>query len=522
MAGNVGGGDTSAAASVAIVGAGPVGLALALALARQGVRSVVVERNASTSEHSKAAAVHLRTREVFRQWGIENRFLEAGILRTRLKLHDAGSGDDSLISLDFGELESEADRPGMLFIEQSRTEALLLEAVRKSGMCDVRFGAEVVGIDPGDTAVVLKVRQDGEPRRLETAFVVGCDGAGSFVRDALGLPFEGSTYSLRPMLADVHVRDERDALPWPRARNSPDGLAFTFRLRPGLWRLIRLEARDAGTGAEVRPEALDRVVADLLGPGEVEVVWASRFRIHRRASPRFRVGRVLLAGDAAHVHSPAGGQGMNAGIQDAHNLAWKLAYALRGGDVDRLLDSYDAERREVVVQEVSRYTDFVTRSALQAPTFLRGAVFALWRAAIRIPRIRRTVLRRATMIDLDYSASPLIDAGLRAAGVRLPNPALHSPAGTIVRLYDLLPEGPVIIEVGGGGEDGPAGLPLENVIRIGPGDYLDKTGAIAGLIGGPRGWVLVRPDAHVAWATTDPEGIHDAVTRALGSESVGS
>jgi hypothetical protein len=268
--------------------------------------------------------------------------------------------------------------------------------------------------------------------------VVGCDGAGSFVRQSLGLPFEGKTYAVRPMLADVRFGDLRDALPWPRLRNTKGGLTFTFRLRPGLWRLVRIErGRPDGDDGVPEEEINDRVT-ELLGPGPVEIVWASRFHIHRRSSPRFREGRVLLAGDAAHLHSPAGGLGMNAGIQDAHNLAWKLAGVLGGGDMDRLLDSYDAERRAVVVESVSRYADFNTRTLLQAPAALREAAFFVWRLAMRVPPVRRAALRRATMIDLDYPASPILDLDERGAGTRLPNPPLRSPDGTEVRLYDLL------------------------------------------------------------------------------------
>ncbi len=401
-------------------------------------------------------------------------------------------------------------------LEQGYTEKLLLEAVQESGMCDVRFGAEVIELAPRADGARVTIQEGGKSRALDAEFVVGCDGASSFVRNALGLPFEGITYSIRPMLADVCVADERDALPWPRIRNTRSGLTFTLRLRRGLWRIVRLERGDPVKGDDVPEEELNDRVQEVLGPGPVKVVWASRFRIHRRSSPRFRVGRVLLAGDAAHVHSPIGGLGMNAGIQDAHNLAWKLAYALRGGDLERLLDSYDVERRAVVVETVSRYTDFNTRAVLQTPSVVREAVFFLWRLAFKIPRLRRMILRRATMIDLDYPASLLLDRRARSAGVRLPNPPLRSREGAEVRLYDLLPNGPVILNIGQD-RDLPGNLPVEEVIRIGPGGYLDPTGSLSGLLGGQHGWILVRPDAHITWARDELEGIDVAVKHALGA-----
>jgi 2-polyprenyl-6-methoxyphenol hydroxylase-like FAD-dependent oxidoreductase len=500
---------------VAIVGAGPVGLALALGLARHGVRSVLVEREEATSERSKAPGIHVRTREVFRQWGVEERFLEAGVLKRALTLHSPVPGRRPLASVDFSDLEVEAERPGLLILEQGHTERLLLEAVRESGLCEVCFATEAVGLQHGSDGATLKLRSPQERRSLDARFVVGCDGASSFVRDALGLPFEGITYSVRPMLADVRIEDDRDALPWPRTRNGRSGITTAIRLSAGLWRLIRLERGEPTQGEEVSDEEVSERIAEVLGEGPFEVEWASRFRIHRRSSPRFRVGRVLLAGDAAHVHSPVGGLGMNGGIHDAHNLAWKLAYALRGGDTDRLLDSYEVERRAVIVESVSRYTDLITRTFLDSPAFMREGAFALFRLLLRNRRLRRLNLRRTAMLDLDYPASPLLSKKERAAGVRLPNPLLRSPDGPEIRLYDLLPNAPVMLELREA-HDVRIDLSVEEVIRIGPGGYGDRSGLLRRLLGAEEGWMLVRPDAHVAWARQRLDGMDEAVRHALG------
>lgn len=502
-------------APVVIVGAGPVGLSLALGLARQGVRSIVLEKNTTTSELSKAPGIQLRTLEIFRQWGVEERFLEAGDLRSKLTLHDTTAPHHPLASLDFSELDTEANRPGILILDQSRTERLLLDAVRESGMCDVRFEAEAVGLSPGSDGASVTVRESGVEHSVDAEFVAGCDGASSFVRPELGLSFEGITYSVRPVLADVRIEDRRDALPWPLVRNGRGGLAFALRLRPGLWRIVRLEVGEATSEEDVPDEEVKLYARDLLGDGPTEIVWASRFRIHRRSSPQFRVGRVLLAGDAAHIHSPAGGQGMNAGIQDAHNLAWKLAYALGGGDVDRLLDSYDVERRAVVVGSVSRYTDFITRVFLQVPSSVRAAAFLLWRFAQAVPSLRGAGLRRMTMIDLDYPASPLLDPGERCAGLRLPNPMLSSPDGASVRLNDLLPNGPAILDVAEERAFSES-LPVAKVVRVGPGEHSEAAGLLRGLLGHRDGWILVRPDCHIAWARHSLYGMRDAVNHALG------
>lgn len=507
---------------VAIVGAGPVGLSLALGLARQGVRSVVVERKARTSERSKAPAIQQRTREVFRQWGVEDRFVAAGTLRTTLALHSAASAPRSLATFDYADLSEEAHRPGVLLLEQAETERLLLEAVRETGLCEVRFGAEAVGLQQGPEGAELAYRQDGAQHRLQAAFVAGCDGAGSFVRDALGLSFDGFTYSIRPMLADVRIDDERDALEWPRVCNGSGGLSAAIRLSGGLWRIIRLERGDPDKDDEVPEEEIGERVAETLGDGPFSTEWANRFRIHLRSAPRFCVGRVILAGDAAHVHSPVGALGMNAGIQDAHNLAWKLATALRGGEVERLLDSYDVERREAVVEGVSTYADVLTRVFLQVPSVVRGAVFLLLRLGLSVAPLRRSMLRRSTMIGFGYGKSPLLDRRDRAAGRRLPNPVLRGPDGNEVRLYDLAPYVPVALRIGKAGEAG-TGSSAVHVIRIGPGGFVDRSGMLRELLGGEDGWILVRPDLHVAWARRSrkhPETIGHALGASPGAAEI--
>ena len=504
------------AVSVAIVGAGPVGLALALGLARHGVRSVLLEKNAGTSTTSKAAGLHVRTREVLAHWEVEERFLERGVLEERLTMVSVKPNRPPLLHLDFSELAEEVDRPGLFLLEQSETEKLLLEAVRATGLCDVRFRSEVIGLEQDDSRVTLRVRQGVAEQRIEAEYVVGCDGAKSFVRGALGMPFDGFTYSLRPMLADVRVHDERDALPQPRVWTGRGGYAFAARLRPGLWRLVHVP-RGRPRDDEVSDEEVRERAHLLLGPGDVGVLWASRFRMHDRSAPRFRKGRVLLAGDAAHVHSPASGYGMNGGIQDAHNLAWKLAHALRGGDVERLLRSYEVERRAVVVEGTSRYTDRMTRLFIGAPPVVRDGAWLFLRMLMASPRLRRRGLRRFTMLDLSYPSSPLLDRRARAAGERLPNPMLRTPDGQRMRLYSLLPSAPLILEIAE--EEGPAvPIPIAR-LRIAPEHYRDPAGVLRRLLGDHDGWILVRPDATIAWARRDLEGFEDALSHALGWSS---
>jgi 2-polyprenyl-6-methoxyphenol hydroxylase-like FAD-dependent oxidoreductase len=507
-------GGSAQPAPVAIVGAGPVGLSLALGLARQGVPSVLLERHGSVSERSKAPAIHVRTREIFRLWRVEDRFVNAGFLAPSLTLHSVVPSEKPLYTIDFSGLVPEAERPGLLLLEQGETEKLLLQAVRETGLCDVRFGHEATGLEQQAGGVRLTVREAREEYVITAAYVVGCDGAGSFVRETLDLPFDGMTYSLHPMLADVRVDDDRNDLPWPRLWNGARQLAFAVRLPSGLWRLVAI-ARDAPTGeGEIAPEEVLACVRTLLGNGSAEIVWSSRFSIHKRSSPRFRVGRVLLAGDAAHVHSPAGGFGMNGGIHDAHNLAWKIAAVLAGGDEDRLLESYDIERRAVIVERVSRASNVLTRTVLDVPASVRRVAFFAFRMAMRVAPIRSRMLRRIAMLDLDYPASPLLDPRDRASGKRLPNPLLRAPDGTRVRLYHLLSDEATLLDVSQDRRS-PAILPLAT-LHIGQGGYADTSGLLRELLGGRDGWILVRPDAHIAWARHERGGMEEALARALG------
>jgi 2-polyprenyl-6-methoxyphenol hydroxylase-like FAD-dependent oxidoreductase len=499
---------------VVVVGAGPTGLAMALGLARHGVASVLLERQPTTSRASKAPAIHVRTREILRLWGVEDRFLAAGTLRRVITLHSTRPGAQPLATLDFSDLDDEAAAPGLLVLEQNETERLLLDAVRETGLCDVRFDTQATALAQTPDVVRLQCSGPQGEYRLETRYVIGCDGASSFVRGALGLPFDGMTYALAPVLADIVIDDARDTLPDPRAWTGSGGFAFVVRFRPGVWRLVHLR-QDEPEQEEVTAGEIADTVHRLMGPGPFRMLWGNRFRIHVRSSPSFRVGRVFLAGDAAHVHSPASGFGMNGGIHDAHNLGWKLARALDGHGDERLLDSYDVERRDVVVETTSRYADRLTRVFAQAPpTARRGAWLAL-RTMLRVPRLRRNALRRTAMLDLDYRNSPLLRSQDAAAGVRLPDPLLRAPDGRQVRLYDLLPADAVIIDVADGRKHA-ADLPTNQVIRVGTDGYADEAGVLRDLIGGSDGWILVRPDAHVAWARSGRDGMDAAVRWALG------
>lgn len=484
---------------VIIVGGGPTGLSLALGLARKSIPSVLLEKKDSTSDKSKAPGIHIRTREIFGMWGIEEEFLNRGYLKQKVDIFSPGK-NRVLLSLDFRELETEASGPGILVLEQGETEDILHKAVRRTDLCELRFNTEAVALKPGKENVSVTIRTEGDHlKEISAAYVVGCDGASSFVRHALDLPFEGITYSIEAILADVTINDSRDELPWPRFYNG-ESITLALRLKKSLWRIVRLETGKPNRDKDISKAEIAKRVHDVLGDGDFDLEWANPFRIHRRSSPRFRKGRVLLAGDAAHVHSPAGGQGMNSGIQDAHNLAWKLAAILEGKNEEDLLNSYEAERMQVVVEKVSRYTDLITRTFLQSPRLFRKVSFLFVKRMLNIRQLRKNFLRRTAMINAEYSDTGILPASNKAAGKRLPNVRLFGEDAT-VRIYNLMRYRPVLLEINKE-EEVKLPYPVE-ILKIGRDNYKDPSGLLLDFVNGRAGWILLRPDAHIAWAGTD-------------------
>lgn len=378
-----------------IVGAGPVGLALALGLARAGWRVLVLEKDPTTAEHSRAPAIWPGTQEILAGLGVIDRFLARGIALPEVALRNAESGRVAL-SLPIRELADETPFPQLLILPQSETERLLHEALGDEPTAEVLFGAEVVQAAQDDEGVDVTYRREGEERTVRAPFAVGCDGAHSRMREAIGASLEGGQYGVQAALADVVLADDRE-LPFPRY-SSRDGLAVAIRIGARLWRLI-LPYAPHETPLEARIErAVARLFPHAPSTGGYETVWQSEFRLHNRVSDRFARGRIALAGDAAHLNSPVGGEGMNAGIQDAAALIALLPRALDAGD-PVLLATYARERREAVREGVNPFTDRLTRVLL----FRRGRwVTPILLAANRILRIRplrRKLLRSLAMLD---------------------------------------------------------------------------------------------------------------------------
>lgn len=374
-------------ADVVIVGAGPAGLTAAITLVDAGVDVVVLDRLAAGANTSRAAVVHARTMEVLDQLGIASTLHDLGIEVPRFVLHD---GARPLARVGFSDLPTAF--PYTLMVGQETTEAVLLDRLYRAGGAVLR-PYEVTATIPGDDAVEVEFTDaTGVSGSIRAQYVIGADGMHSRVREAAGIGFTGSTYPESFVLADVRMQ-------WPAARDqvslhvSPAGVTVVAPLPDTEHNRFRIVA----TVAEAPEQpSLDQVqtLLDARCPGARvhEVLWSSRFRVHHQVADHYRAGRLLLAGDAAHVHSPAGGQGMNTGIQDAALLGALLVRVL-SGEPEALLDDYEQVRRPVALGVV-RFTDRMTRMATLRPRPARAVRNTVIRLATRIPAVRTALAFR--------------------------------------------------------------------------------------------------------------------------------
>ncbi|NXY98373.1 FAD-dependent monooxygenase [Streptomyces sp. BR123] len=373
---------------VAIVGAGPTGLALAVTLAEAGIDFVLLDRQAEGANTSRAGVVHARTLEVFDELdpsgALSAELVGRGIPVSRFRIRD---GARPVAAVSFDGLRGRTAYPYALMVPQYETEAVLLARLRALGG-EVHRPYEVTGVTQDSDGVTLTTA-DGQT--LRAAHAVGADGMHSTVRGAAGIPFTGASYAESFVLADVVM----EWSPGPREVSltfGPVGPTIVAPLPGGRYRVVSTVAEAAAPAA---PDlAYMQRLLDGLAPGQATVrdlAWSSRFRIHHRVADRYRAGRLLLAGDAAHVHSPAGGQGMNTGIQDAY----ALGRALAAGDVD----GYEAARRPVALRVVA-LTDRMTRFSTTRNPALRLVRNTGLRLVAGVPALNNRAA--AELAELNY------------------------------------------------------------------------------------------------------------------------
>ncbi len=478
---------------VVIAGAGPAGMMLAAELVLAGIDVLVVEpRDPQEYVGSRAGGLHSRTIEVLEQRGVADRVLEAGTPAQVVTF--AGT------PLDISDFPSR--HPYGLALWQDRFDAILRDWVGELGV-PIRRGSAVTGFEQDALGVDVALA-DGE--RLRCAFLVGCDGGRSTVRRAAGIDFPGWPASTSLLLAEV----EMDGDPEFGYRRDRYGVHALGPIDGGRVRVV-LREETVGTRSEVTLEDLRRVLIGARGTdyGLRSASWLSRFTDATRQAATYRSGRVLLAGDAAHIHFPVGGQGLNLGVQDAVNLGWKLAQVIRGVSPESLLDTYEAERHPVAAR-VLRTT--MAQTPLTRADDRLDALRDVIADLLTADEARRRMAGLMSGLDIRYD----LGDGHQLVGRRMPDLDLAT-AGGVVRMSALLHEArPVLVDLTGTARLGgwAERVRLVTASTDGPWDL-----PVIGAVPAPAA-VLVRPDGHVAWAgePADP-GLEAALTTWFGPDA---
>ena len=448
---------------VLVVGAGPTGLMLACELAMRGAAVRLLEERRDIPNITRAFGVHARTLELLDARGLADEIVQRG-----LPVTEVAPAPGAVLNLK----ELPSRYPMVLMAPQSLTERVLTARAGKLGV-DILYGAQVVGLEQDNDGVSVRLA-DGTTERA--GYVVGCDGAHSTVRRLLGIGFAGKQYQTHILLADVQLtQPPTDGL---SAATSPDGVVLLVPFGDGWFRAIawdrtreQVPLSEPVKLSEIR-DAFLRIGKTDFGMGEMR--WSSRFLSERRQAERYRVGRGFIAGDAAHVHSPLGAQGMNTGIQDAMNLGWKLAAAVGGTAPDWLLDSYQTERHAVganVLKLTDAFNQLVLGRSLLRRAFRRIAITIL----LNVGATKREMRNRLSGIGIHY---PRPHGAHRLTGQRMPD---IDCSGT--RLYELMRDGRFVVL-------------SRDQLDVGRRDVTVAVHADASL---PEA-VLVRPDGYVAWA----------------------
>jgi 2-polyprenyl-6-methoxyphenol hydroxylase-like FAD-dependent oxidoreductase len=457
---------------ILIVGAGPVGLFLANECARRGLRWRLVEAHASQSEHSKALAIFPRTLEILDMAGLVDPFLRVA---NRVASVAVVSRGRRLAQLRFAPQDSPYRFIAM--VPQNVSERLLVEHLAEIGG-RVEYETALVSADDRGTHVAATLERAGERLDVTAKFVVGCDGAHSTVRHLLKLPFSGGEYEDFFMLADIETND---ALPADELLLCPSefGPVAIFPMSATRRRIVAIVPRIEGDAPSLD---LVREILNQRAPAEIEaraLNWSSYFRVHHRRATRLRVGRFFIAGDAAHIHSPYGGQGMNTGLQDAWNLAWKLDLVLHGIGNEQLLDSYSAERIPVI-DHVIQTTHTLTK-VMSTPSHwaqrLRDVVIPMMS---HLAPFQHAFVERLSELGIAYRGSPIVEG----AGTRFFDESLRGGQGILRRFVLFCDE--TIDE------------PKKDAVR----QFVASSNDVVELRPGRHtGMTLVRPDGYVAYAS---------------------
>ena len=423
-----------------VVGAGPSGLAMASELVRHGCSCRIIDKDPSPSDKSKALGIHARTLELFYDLGILEEVLDKSLKLPAVNMHSEGR---TVARLSFAGIPS--PYPFAVSLQQSETERILTEHLSTQGLQPERQ-VELLGFTQVRDGIKAKLQHfGGQEEACRSRWIVGCDGAHSTVRHLLAIPFEGEAYENTWSLADLRVD-------WPLPKDeihiflNPSGILAYFPM-PG--ERDRFVYNNLATSRKISDPTLADFQQEIVKRSQQAVRvndpgWITNFRLHHRKATTFHRGRAFLVGDAGHVHSPAGGQGMNTGIQDAYNLAWKMALVRAGKSPESLLDSYDPERSPIAAT-VLKETDMLTRLVELRSPLLRKVRNLVMPVVTRTRRFRNLMPPQMAQLNFNYRKSPIVgedwtgeSARATAAGNRAPDSILVSGSdGREVSLFEV-------------------------------------------------------------------------------------
>jgi 2-polyprenyl-6-methoxyphenol hydroxylase-like FAD-dependent oxidoreductase len=480
---------------VVIVGAGPTGLLLALRLAQHGVKPRILSAASGPGQFSRAMVMHARTLEFYDQMGLADEVIAQGMVMRAVQLREGGRQVARLVLADIGAGLSRF--PFALIYPQDDHERFLLTKLQQAGL-QVEWNTRLTGLTQDESAAQLSLqRPDGCTETCRADYVCGCDGARSQVRTSLELAFEGGTYDHVYYVADVRLATPPADPSELAAHIGASSFALRLPVRSsGMQRLIGIvQGRPASDADRIGFDDIREDTEHLLGVKVADVNWFSTYRVHHRVAARFAVGRCFIAGDAAHVHSPAGGQGMNTGIGDAVNLSWKLAQVLQGRAAASLLQSYEPERI-VFARQLVATTDRAF-NAVTSPgaggRFMRTALMpTLMPLMARFGATRRQMFRAISQVRIHYRHCDFNagNAGRVSGGDRLPWLAAnnnHAPLRSLDWQLHTFGEIPIAV--------------LEEAARLALPVHrwaCDDAALHAGFE--DKAAYLVRPDGHVALA----------------------
>jgi len=499
-----------ASSPVLIVGAGPTGLVLALWLTRLGVPVRIIDRAAQPGTTSRALAVQARTLELYQQIGIAEDVIAGGVKVPALNLWVSGRKRARIHIDAIG--EGLSPFAFALVYPQDAHEKLLINHLERAGL-HVERETELVRLEQHADGVRATLRTKAGETMFETSYVAGCDGASSTVRHQLGIEFPGGTYQGYFYVADVHART-------PLANDELHidiedvDFLLVFPLKGGgNLRMVGLVHEHEKPDRQVTFDDVKGRAVDRMQLGDAAVNWFSTYRVHHRVAPRFREGRAFLLGDAAHVHSPVGGQGMNTGIGDAINLAWKLAAVIKGEAGAAILDTYESERiafARRLVETTDRGFTIVTQRGKVARLVRTRLVPAVAPLVFRLPAMRRLFFRTVSQINVSYHDSALSEGktGQIIAGDRLPWIKFSDGSDNFATLTSLEWQ----VHVYGRGRDGLEAACSELHIALHEFEW-NSAARDAGLRDGAL--YFIRPDGYIglADAEADVSRLRDYVAR---------